>query len=233
MGSRRLPGKVLLPLGSTRRRVIEWVVRAAQQSPLVETVVVATTTDRLDDSIVDVALEAGADVVRGHPTDVLARFVQVLDDFGSDTVVRLTGDCPFLDPELISLAATTFEASDADYVSTFMPRCLPRGLDVEVVSGSAIRLADEHAEGPDRSHVTSWLYRDEPQVRIITLTFHPPADDLRVTLDTEEDLNALEAVAAEIGDRAPSWREVVTLLRGRPDIVELNAQVPQKDLDEG
>jgi spore coat polysaccharide biosynthesis protein SpsF len=233
MGSSRLPGKVLHPLGQARRPVIEWVVRAAQQSRLVDGVVVATTTDDADDPIAEVAYEAGADVVRGHATDVLARFTRVLDDFRAETVVRLTGDCPLQDPELISLAVATFEASDADYVNTFMPRCLPRGLDVEVVSDTALRLADAQAEGPDRSHVTSWLYRDQPRVRIITLSFHPPADDLRVTLDTIDDLNALEAIVAEIGDRAPSWREVVSLLRERPEIARLNAKVRQKNLEDG
>lgn len=231
MGSTRLPGKVLHELGG--RPVLGWVIRAAGQALGGDAVVIATSTAPGDNGVAALATEVNAKVTRGSERDVLARFVQAADEHGAETVVRLTADCPLLDPALIRAATAAFAELDVDYLSTIDPRTLPRGLDVEVVSAEALHRADEHATGADRSHVTSWLYREPGRARTAGLSFSPPADDLRVTLDTEEDAAALEAIVAELGDRPPSWREVVALLRSRPDIVALNADVEQKQLEEG
>lgn len=230
MGSTRLPGKVLRPLGG--RPTLGWVIRAAQQARQVDAIVVATTTAPADDELVEFASDASAEVFRGSEDDVLDRFVRATEG-RRGPVVRLTADCPLLDPAVIDMAVAVFTAGDEDYVSTIFPRSLPRGLDVEVVSREGLLRANREATGPDRVHVTSWLYRHEGRARIAGVTFQPAADDLRVTMDTQEDAEALEALVAELGDRAPRWRDVVSLLRSRPDIVALNREVRQKALDEG
>lgn len=231
VGSARLPGKVLRPLGG--RPVLSWVLRAAITSHTVEHVVVATTDDPADDPVARLAEREGAGVVRGPDEDVLRRFVLVLDAFGDQPVIRLTADCPLLDPAVISLAAGAFDPERLDYLSTVTPRTLPRGLDVEVVAARALRRADREAAGADRAHVTSYLYRRPATFRIAGLTFAPPADDLRVTLDTPEDARLLDGLVTELGDRPPPWREVVAALRARPDLVALNAGVRQRPLEEG
>lgn len=231
MGSSRLPGKVLRPLGG--RPVLGWVIRAAREALPTDDVVVATTRQQQDDAVADIALAAGAHVCRGAVDDVLSRFVTAADGHtDDDTLIRLTADCPFLDPAIIRTCAQAFEGLDVDYLSTNHPRSLPRGLDVEVLTVGVLRELDATSTGVDRIHVTSGLYRAGSRRRA-GLTFHPPADDLRVTLDTSEDLAALEAVASELGDAPPSWSSVVELLRGRPDIVAMNASVRQKHVDEG
>lgn len=233
MRSTRLPGKVLRELGG--RPVLGWVIRAASDALGQDQVVVATSTMWADNEVAAFAAQLDVEVTRGSEQDVLARFVQAVEEHGgsADAVARLTADCPLLDPALIRAATAAFELLDVDYLSTTDPRSLPRGLDVEVVSVDALRRADEQATGADRSHVTSWLYREPGRAMTASLSFKPAADDLRVTLDTAEDMAALEAVVTELGDRPPSWREVVRLLRGRPDIVELNAEVRQKRLEQG
>lgn len=232
MGSTRLPGKVLRPLAG--RSVLGWVVRAAQAADVADRVVVATTTRETDADVADAARAAGAEVVRGDEEDVLARFLLALEDLDDPaSVVRLTADCPLLDPALIRVCVGAFEALEVDYLSTISPRSLPRGLDVEVASVGALRLAGREAGRVDRAHVTSYLHRQPGRFRVAGLTFSPPADDLRVTLDTKEDAAAIEEIVDHLGDRPPSWHQVVDLLRRRPDIVELNADVRQKNLDEG
>lgn len=232
VGATRLPGKVLRPLA--RRSVLGWVVRVALASQVADRVVVATTTRRDDDAVTDAATALGAEVVRGDEDDVLSRFLLAVErEDDATVVVRLTADCPLLDPALIRACARVFNSLDVDYVSTISPRSLPRGLDVEVAAAGALRRAGREASGADRVHVTPYLYREPGRFKVAGLTFSPPADDLRVTLDTPEDADAIDAIVEELGDRPPAWREVVDLLRRRPDIVALNAEVRQKSLDEG
>lgn len=230
MGSTRLPGKVLRDLGGSP--VLHWVVRAAHEAGVTDTVVVATTTCRDDDVVASSAEETGATVVRGPVDDVLARYLLVLDEFGDRPVVRLTADCPLLDPAVIRMTVAAFFGGDCDYVSTVTPRSLPVGLDVEVASASSLRRAGDEATGVDRVHVMSYLYRTPGSFRVGGIVFTPPATDLRVTLDTEEDARLLEAVVANLGERARSWRELVAFLRRRPDVAALNAGVRHKSLDE-
>lgn len=235
MGSSRRPGKVLSDLGG--RSVLGWVVRAAQASGVLDRVVVATSATAADDPVAQAAQRLGADVVRGPETDVLNRFLLALDAFPGDqpdAVVRLTADCPLLDPALIALVVRTWLGDPSwDYVSTTLVRTLPRGLDVELARADALRRVAATARGHDRVHVTSGLYADPATYRLHGLGVDPPADDLRVTLDTAEDAAALAALVAVLGDAPPSWRDVVATLRARPDIVALNAHVQQKAVEAG
>jgi spore coat polysaccharide biosynthesis protein SpsF len=231
-GSTRLHGKVLKDLGG--RPVLEWVVRAAQAASQIDTVVVATSTEAGDDPVADLAGSLGVPVVRGSEDDVLSRFVAALDAHPADAVVRLTADCPLLDPTLIDAVAGAWAAAPSlDYVSTVLVRCLPRGMDVELVTASALRAVDRTAIGHDRVHVTSAVYADPTAYRLLGVCVTPPANDLRVTVDTLADLLLLRAVVAELPDAPPSWRDVVALLRARPDLVAINAGVRQKPLEAG
>lgn len=232
MGSTRLPGKVLRPLGPTT--VLGWVARAASCSGAVDEVVVATSTAAGDDAVVAEAERLGCAVARGSEDDVLARFVTAVEGHADDaTVVRLTADCPLLDPALIALAVRSFEGGDAEYLSTTLVRTLPRGLDVEVTTAGALRAIDPVATGAERVHVTPHLYLHPERHRVAGLVFAPSADDLRLTLDTEEDAALIEAVVAALGDGPHPWRALVGLLRARPDLAALNAGIRQKTLDEG
>ena len=229
MGASRLPGKVLLDLSG--RPVLSWVVRAATAADGVDQVVVATTDDQRDDPVAALAAELGVAVVRGSETDVLERFVHALDTHPADAVIRLTADCPLLDPALIAQVAAAWRADqELDYVATTLVRTLPRGLDVELVRAGALRDAHAVATGPHREHVTSLLYTQPEGRRLLGIVVHPPADDLRVTLDTPEDFTLLQQLAEQRGDRPPRWDEVVATLRARPDLVAINAHVEQKQV---
>lgn len=231
MGSSRLPGKVLRHLGD--RPVMDWVVRAARLAAGIDDVIVATSTQPADDAVVEACGRTGTRVVRGPAEDVLARFVAVVKRHPHDIVVRLTADCPLLDPEVIATTVAAFSPAACDYLSTTVIRSLPRGLDVEVLSASALRSADAEAAGVDRAHVTSFIYRDPERFRVSGLVFLPKADDLRVTLDTEDDMTLLTQLVRDLGNEPSSWRRLVAHLRSRPDLVALNANVRQKSLDEG
>jgi spore coat polysaccharide biosynthesis protein SpsF len=231
-GSTRLPGKVLQDLGG--HPVLEWVVRAAKAATQIDTVIVATSTLAGDDVVADLAESLGVPVVRGSEDDVLSRYVAALDAYPADAIVRLTADCPLLDPTLIDAVAGAWAGSPThDYVSTLVARCLPRGLDVELVTAQALRAVDRIAVDHDRVHVTSLLYAQPTAYRLLGVCVTPPANDLRVTLDTQEDLALLRALVAELPDAPPAWNDVVAVLRSRPDLVAINSAIKQKPLAAG
>ncbi|HUI47063.1 MAG TPA: NTP transferase domain-containing protein, partial [Acidimicrobiia bacterium] len=138
VGSTRLPNKVLRPLGG--RPVLAWVIEAARAARCDE-VVVATTVLAEDDAVATIAVAYGARVARGPVDDVLTRYLMAVDATCADVVVRLTADCPLLDPSLIAMCVRAFDPAELDYLSTNHPRTVPHGLDVEVVSARALRAA--------------------------------------------------------------------------------------------
>ncbi len=239
MSSTRLPEKVLRPL--LGRSVLEWVVRAAQASGVCDHVVIATSAGSDDDAIQHEANRLGVLCVRGSLDDVLDRFIQSVEavsDHAQQTlddgaVIRLTADCPMLDPSLIGAVAGLWHATGGDYVSTVAPRSLPRGLDVELVSVETLRRLGQVATGVDRVHVTSHVHQHRADFSIYGLVVSPDASDLRVTLDTPEDAALLDGLAEQLGDGAPRWQDVVAALRENPELRELNAHVLQKAIAEG
>lgn len=227
LSSTRLPGKVLRSLGE--RSVLGWVIRAAQHVPTFDEVIVATSEAADDDLVANEATRAGVSVVRGPLDDVLTRFELAAQQHPCDAVVRLTADCPLHDPALLAQVVGVWLADpDLHYVSNTLVRRLPRGLDAELVRRDVLAEQYRNATGAHREHVTSVIYTQPELYRCAGVVIGEDHADLRVTMDTPEDAALLEAVVAELGDGLPRWREVVALLRARPDLVAMNAEVPQK-----
>lgn len=227
--STRLPGKVLRPLAG--RSVLSWVVRAAAHAADIGTVIVATSVAPDDDPVAEEAARCGAAVVRGPLDDVLDRYELAAASHPCDALVRLTADCPLHDPALIQQVVGVWLADpDLQYVSNVLVRTLPRGFDVELVRRDV--LAEQHASatGAHREHVTSGVYSRPDTYRCAGVVAGGDHSDLRVTLDTPQDAALLDGVVAALGDGVPRWRDVVALLRSRPDMVALNAEVVQKSL---
>ncbi|MBO2452186.1 glycosyltransferase family protein [Actinomadura barringtoniae] len=232
MGSSRLPGKVLRPLAG--RSVLGWVIRAAQESRVLDGLVVATTELDEDDVVVEECRRLGVAWHRGPVDDVLTRFTGALEARPSaEAVMRFTADCPLLDPAVVRTAATTFRAVPGlHYLSTGIPHTLPRGLDVEIITVQALRRIDEVAIGHHRTHVTSYAYTHPRSFSLMGLTFAPSTAHLRVTLDTKEDWDLIEAVVNKFGDVAVPYQELIDWLEINPDVRALNAHVRQKELAE-
>ena len=230
MGSQRLPGKVLRPLGG--RPVLSWVLRAATRSTC-EQIIVATTWRPEDDEVADLANQFGMGVraFQGDTDDVLSRFLAATSQLSpSDVVVRLTADNPLVDPALIDAAALALERAGADLCRI---HGVPLGVGAGAVRLGALRRSDAHASGFHRAHVTSYIKARPEDYEHVEITLEPDASDLRVTLDTPEDARLLDALVQEFGDTVIPWRDLVSLLRTRPDLVALNAEVSQRPLAEG
>lgn len=231
MSSTRLPGKVLRDLAGAP--VLDWVIRAAAAAAVDETVV-ATSTDASDDVLAEHVRSRGVALVRGPLDDVLGRFLLAVRAHPCDAVVRLTADCPLVDPALISLVTSVWRADPTwHYVATTLQRSLPRGLDVELLRSDVLEQLDSQATGHHRRHVTSLLYSQPQGRRLLGLSVMPAADDLRVTLDTVEDLDLLQELTLRTGNRVVEWTELVALLRADPELAAGNAAVQQKRIEDG
>jgi spore coat polysaccharide biosynthesis protein SpsF len=197
--STRLPGKVLLelPYGSGIT-VLQQVIRRLKQSKKIDTIVVATTEDKADDAIVDIASREGVSSFRGSKENVLERYYLAAKTFGLDTIVRITSDCPCIDASLVDATIGHYYAENADYSSISATRTFPHGLDNEVFSFAVLEMAYKNAaKDYEKEHVTPYIYKTNPDKFKISFLDAPGGlcrPDIRVTLDTEEDYVLLCAV---------------------------------------
>jgi spore coat polysaccharide biosynthesis protein SpsF len=233
MGSTRLPGKVLMPIGD--RTMLAWVVTRAQRASALDEVTVATTESSADDAIVAECVAHGVRCFRGSEDDVLDRYHQSAAAFEADVVVRVTSDCPLIDPGILDEVIAAFENHPADYVSNFLTRRHPRGLDVEVMSRAALDTAWRNATQPyERAHVTPYLYRNQSRFRVHEVVLGEDHSDLRWTVDTHEDLEVVRRIVDALGGRADfTWREALEVVRKDPRLAEINRSVRQKALEDG
>jgi spore coat polysaccharide biosynthesis protein SpsF len=230
MSSTRLPGKTLLELGG--RSVLANVVARVQAASLIDRVVVATTTDDVDDAIVAEASRLGVPAFRGSREDVLDRFLGAATAYDAAIVVRVTSDCPLLDPDVIDRVVQALLDSGADYASNTIQRSYPRGLDVEAFRVDTLRLAATEATMPeDREHVTTFVHRHPERFRRASVVGSHDHSHHRWTLDTHEDLEFLREVFAYARitpDRTPGFGELLDTVDAHPEIASINAGVRQK-----
>ncbi|MCK4660008.1 MAG: glycosyltransferase family protein [Phycisphaerae bacterium] len=233
MGSSRLPGKVLKDLGG--KTMLARVVQRVQQTRLVGNVVVATTDLAADEPIVAACNRLGVDVYRGSEQDVLDRYYRTAQAYKADAIVRVTSDCPLIDPEITDRVIRVFLDEKPDYASNILKRSYPRGLDTEVVTFSALEQAWRAAtESYQRVHVLPYITEHEGVFRLVSVTGRSDYSNHRWTVDVPDDLAFARAVYARLADGGNfNWRDVLRLLAGEPWLQQLNCQVLQKAVEEG
>lgn len=232
MGSSRLPGKVLNDICGTPLLVRE-VIRVRRAHSLGQ-VVVATTINPEDDRIVDVCRVHGIPCFRGDPYDVLDRYYQAARLFNAETIVRLTGDCPVIDPHEIDRTVKAFFAAGVDFAANRLPppwkRTTPIGMDTEVVSFENLARAwHEAALKHEREHVMPYFYAQDGRFKVLLVDHEPDLGGYRLTVDTPEDLALIRKIYQhfDCSDEF-SMDDMIALLERRPDWVALNAEVVHK-----
>jgi len=235
MGSSRLPGKVLMNIAG--QTMLERVVRRTQRCAGLDDIVVATSTLTIDDSIAAECGKMNVPVFRGSDSDVLDRFTKAAMAHAADICVRITSDCPLIDPEVSGFIIGRFiEANPpVDYASNKIPQSYPRGLDTEVFTRDALERAWRNAAHPyQRSHVTIYIYENPGRFRLLSITSDVDRHDWRWTVDTLEDLEFVRKVYERLGkDGNFSWHDVLALLEREPMLCDINRQVAQKPVMEG
>ncbi len=228
VGSTRLPGKVLKPL--LGEPMLSIVVRRVGRARTVDEVVVATTTLPEDDAIAALAAAEGWGLERGSETDLLDRYLDAARAHAAGVVVRITSDCPLVDPEVIDRTVTAFRDGDADYASNSLePRTYPRGLDVEVVSAEALERAGREDRDPAwREHATPYIYRHSESFRLLRVPAEDDHSDQRWSVDTPEDMALIERIFDAFGRDDFGWREALAVVEAHPAWMSINRHVMQK-----
>ena len=230
MGASRLPGKVLLTVQD--KTILEHVVARVSRAATVSTVVIATTVGEGDLPIVDLARSLDIDVFCGSENDVLDRYYRAAKRFEAAHIIRITADCPLIDPGIVDLVVREYFTKKADYCSNILEETFPDGEDVEVFSSEALETAWTQAELlSEREHVTPYIRNHPEMFSLVNVRNPEDLSAMRWTLDEPEDLEFIRAVLERLLPRGDeySMADVIALLRENPEIAELNSGIRRNE----
>ncbi|HEV8444785.1 MAG TPA: glycosyltransferase family protein [Steroidobacteraceae bacterium] len=231
MSSSRFPGKVLEELGGMP--TIVFMVERARRARLLDQVVVVTSTDASDQPLADTLARHSIDCFRGDLDDVLARFAAAAARYQATEVMRLTGDCPLIDPAIIDRVIAARRGADAEYSSNIDPPSYPDGLDVEFCTRAALdRCAREARAQPEREHVTLWMRGEAAGLKRVNVRAIADCSSLRLTVDYPDDLAALRRLADLAGARFATldFFELLRLLDTHREITDMNLHARNEGL---
>ena len=231
MASTRLPGKVLTSVMG--KPLLEYQIERLQRVRRADDIIIATTMKNTEQPIVDLSERLGVKVFRGSEEDVLSRYFGAAQENRLDVVVRITADCPLIDPVVIDavIGAYLDNAENCDYVSNCLTRTFPRGMDTEVFPFRVLEKVYREAIGkPYREHVTPYIYVDNQRFRLLNVAFQRDESHHRLTVDTPADFILIERILETLYPIKPLFEleDVLALLIAHPNWVEINSQIEQK-----
>ena len=235
MTSTRLPGKVLKKIAG--KSLLEYQIERLSRSRIADEIVIATTTNETDLPIVELCERLNVCYHRGSEADVLSRYYDAAIKFKADIVVRVTSDCPVIDPMVIDSVISYFleKYPDVDYISNTQERSFPRGMDTEVFSIQALTEAfNEAITKPDREHVTPYIRYHSDRFKLEGLAYHENQGSHRWTVDTEEDLSFVSKIIDALYPEKVDFtlEDILNLLEKNPEWAKINAHVEQKKYGE-
>lgn len=233
MTSTRLPGKVLLPLAGEPMltRLLERLRRVQRAHGIV----IATTTNATDEPIAALCAQLDVACHRGSELDVLSRYADAARLHLADVVVRITSDCPLIDPALIDQVIAVYQEGDSDCVSNMLPPTWPYGMAVEVFSATALQQAHAEAKQPaEREHVTPFLYAHPERYRLRNVTSPVDLSQHRWTVDTPEDYELVRRLFEALYPVRPHFtqNDILAVLDVHPDWIAINQHIRQKPATE-
>ena len=221
MGSTRFPGKVMVELNDNHN-VLDYVINQLRFSKSIKNLIIATTFLEEDDIIVEYAKKNNLEYFRGEPLDVLDRYYQCAKKFSLETIVRMTSDSPFLDPLIVDKTVNKFQEDDFDFVSNNLIRTFPIGIDTEVFSFKTLEQAWKEAKLPsEREHVTTFIKKNKEVFKIYNLENNQKIPIYRLTIDRNEDLEFLRAIASNITKQPILMEDIYELFLQKPEILDL------------
>ena len=230
MGSTRLPGKVLLPLGG--KPAIQHVIERAKLTPCISQVIIATSTLPIDDPLAQLCDSIDVPVFRGSENDVLDRYYQAAILYKADVIMRITGDCPLIDPVESGKVIEKFFETGVDYVSNTNPPMLPDGLDTEIFSIAALNKAWKNArKKPEREHATLYIYSNQSEFKIGSVLYQEDLSRYRFTLDEADDYVFLQEVFTILKKKGQFGylNENIQILKENPDILKINNHIQRNE----
>lgn len=226
MGSSRLPGKIVTEIAG--RPMLEVIIDRLRRSKLMDELVIASSELPANQVVEDLAAKAGVRCYRGSEEDVLDRFYQAAKPSHADLIVRLTADNPCMHGEWMDFLIEQALAGDWDYFAPSF-KTHPHGVSAEVFSFANLELMWKEATHPDeREHVTPFLYRRTDRFRVCWYESAEDNSDLRLTVDTEDDLRLARQIFTHFGHDRFTWHEAAKAIREHPEWRELNKHIQQK-----
>ena len=231
MRSTRLPGKVLRPI--LGRPILSLMIQRLKRVRQADHIVIATTDNPADDAIADLARQLAVSWFRGSEEDVLDRVLKAAQSVNAELVVETTGDCPLIDPGVVDQLIATFKTNSVDYCSNVLSRTYPRGMDTQVFPVAVLaRVAELTQDRADREHVSLYIYEHPERFRLLNVAsgFPPGVADLRLTVDTPEDLDLVERVYQELYPTNPEFTlaDILALFDRGPELRLINQNTQQK-----
>jgi len=223
MGSSRLPGKVLLKVMD--KTILEYVVERVRKARNVGDLIIATTTKKDDLKIVNLAKKLGIKVFCGSEADVLERYYQAATLFKAKHIIRITSDCPLIDPGIIDNVIDSYFESEADYCTNSLSQTFPDGVDVELFSYGALKDAWENAKLlSEREHVTPYIKNNPDKFKIVSLKNSINLQDKRWTLDREEDFIFIRCILNKLYPKNPDFgmNDIIEFLKKNPYLENIN-----------
>ena len=219
-GSTRFPGKIFMELNG-KNTILDSVIKQLKFSKKIKNIILATTTLKQDEKIVEYARKNNLDYFRGKELDVLDRYYKCAKEFSLDPILRITSDAPFLDPTIIDKVIEKYEKTNYDFVSNNMIRTYPIGIDAEIFSMSALEKTWKEAELPsEREHVTSYM-KKKKIFKKNNLKNNSKIPIYRLTVDRKEDLKFLRTISSKISKQPILLKDILDLFRKEPDILKL------------
>jgi spore coat polysaccharide biosynthesis protein SpsF len=232
MTSSRLPGKVLMEV--LGKPLLEFQIERLSQVRTPHAIVIATTINKTDDPIVAFCQSHGLAFYRGSEQDVLGRYYGAAVEAKADRVIRVTSDCPLIDPTVIDAVCQRFgDGANFDYVSNTVERTYPRGLDVEVFSMKALTEMNAEAVAPyQREHVTPFIHDHPERYRMSQVRADKDQSHFRWTVDTAEDLELIRRILTDLypSNHSYSTADILALVERQPDLMNINEHIRQKEL---
>ena len=224
MGSSRLPGKVLMKSGNGMP-LLYHVINQLRHCSKVKNLVIATTTNQEDDEIEKFADNNSVNVFRGSEKDVLDRYFQCAKKYSFSTIVRITSDCPLIDPQIVDKVIERFFSGNYDYATNTLIRTFPIGTDAEVFSFSALETAWKNAQLPsEREHVTPHL-RNKGNFKTINVENDINISNLRLTVDRIEDFELIKEILNNISTNPIHLEDILELFSRKPELIEINKHI--------
>jgi spore coat polysaccharide biosynthesis protein SpsF len=232
MGSKRLPKKALKKING--KTLIEWVKYRLSFSKEIDQIVLSTADNRANDPLAKLARAIGLGYYRGSENDLVSRIYETAKKFKADAIVRITGDCPLVDPALVDKMIKIYrkKSPNMDYVSNVLPPTFPDGSDIEIISTKTLKRLDREVKNPlYREWITTTIMENPKKFKIYTLKNGKNLSFLRLTVDYPEDFKLAKIIFSRLHkeDRVFSLKDILALLKKEPALIKIN----EKRVDKG
>lgn len=233
MGSTRLPGKAIKKING--KTLIEWINYRLSFCKEVDQIVLSTSDTSENDPLESLAKDVGIDYFRGSETDLIKRLLETAKKFSADAVIRVTGDCPLVDPEILDKMIKIYrnKAPEIDYVTNVLPPTFPDGIDIEIISTKTLESLDKEIKDPlYREYLTTTILENPYKFRVFNYASKKNLFHLRLTVDYPEDFELVKIIFTKLHKDGNIFvlEDILNLFKKEPGLIKINEKWVDKEI---